>query len=59
MVIEKPKTQIGIRQPTGINPKTAKPAVKAGANVLVAGNAVFGERGREKAIEGLRKTALS
>lgn len=46
---------IDIEVDGGINPETARKAVMAGANVLVAGNAVFGEKNREKAIEGLRK----
>ena len=39
----------------GINPRTAGLAVKAGANILVAGSAVFGEKNRKKAILALRK----
>ncbi|GMK43126.1 ribulose-phosphate 3-epimerase [Paenibacillus glycanilyticus] len=38
----------------GINSVTAKQVVEAGANVLVAGNAVFGERDRAAAIAALR-----
>jgi|GEM_PF-3819913 len=44
-------------QPTKINPRTAGLAAKAGANILVAGTAVFGEKNRKKAIEKMRKTA--
>jgi ribulose-phosphate 3-epimerase len=39
----------------GINPKTAPLAIEAGANVLVAGTAVFGEKDYAGAIKGLRK----
>ena len=39
-------------QPTEINPRTAGLAVKAGANILVAGTAVFGEKNRKKATPG-------
>ncbi|MUT66832.1 ribulose-phosphate 3-epimerase [Paenibacillus sp. NEAU-GSW1] len=38
----------------GINSETAKLVVEAGANVLVAGNAVFGEKDRAAAIAALR-----
>ena len=39
----------------GINKKTAEKAVKAGANVLVAGTAIFGEKNYKKAIADLRQ----
>jgi ribulose-phosphate 3-epimerase len=40
----------------GIGPKTASPAVQAGADVLVAGTAIFGAtEGIEEAIKQLRK----
>lgn len=38
----------------GINKDTARRAVEAGANVLVAGTAVFGQKDVKKAIEDLR-----
>ncbi|MBO5315495.1 MAG: ribulose-phosphate 3-epimerase [Clostridia bacterium] len=38
----------------GINPETAKLAVKAGANVLVAGSSVFNAQDRRTAIDALR-----
>ncbi len=38
----------------GINAATAREAVEAGANVLVAGTAVFGARDRAQAIQALR-----
>ena len=38
----------------GINPKTAKLVVDAGANVLVAGSSVYGAPDIEIAIESLR-----
>lgn len=43
----------------GINPETAKLVVDAGANVLVAGNAVFGTADRAAAISGIRRQAFS
>lgn len=39
----------------GINPQTAKLVVAAGASVLVAGTAVFGEFDRKSAIAALKK----
>ncbi|MNR64600.1 Ribulose-phosphate 3-epimerase [compost metagenome] len=38
----------------GINSETAKLVVEAGANVLVAGNAIFAEQDRAAAIAALR-----
>ena len=40
----------------GINPQTAKLVKNAGANVLVAGTAVFGKKDYRKAIEQLRNS---
>jgi ribulose-phosphate 3-epimerase len=39
----------------GITPATAPAVVKAGANVLVAGSAVFGQPNRQQAIAGIRQ----
>ena len=38
----------------GINPETGPQAVAAGANILVAGSAIFGQKDRTQAIESLR-----
>ena len=38
----------------GINRNTAREAVSAGVDVLVAGTAVFGEKDYSKAVSGLR-----
>ena len=38
----------------GINQKTAKKALKAGANILAAGTAIFNAKNRKKAIRALR-----
>lgn len=38
----------------GINNQTSKDVVKAGANVLVAGSYVFGQKNRQEAISSLR-----
>ena len=45
---------IDIQVDGGINEETAKDAIKAGANVLVAGSAVFKYRDRKAAIDALR-----
>ncbi len=37
----------------GINSQTVKLAVDAGANIIVAGNSIFGEKDRKRAIENL------
>lgn len=39
----------------GVDPKNAGKLVAAGADVLVAGSAVFGQKNRKKAIQALRK----
>lgn len=39
----------------GVNDKTVKAVVEAGANVLVSGSYIFGAKDRKKAIEKLRK----
>ncbi|MCM2533459.1 ribulose-phosphate 3-epimerase [Neobacillus pocheonensis] len=38
----------------GVNPETAKPCIEAGANVLVAGSAIYNEKDRTKAISLIR-----
>jgi ribulose-phosphate 3-epimerase len=42
----------------GVTPETARSVVSAGANVLVAGSAVFGQADRRGAIEQIRAAAL-
>ena len=42
----------------GVNKETAKQCVQAGANVLVAGSAVFKEENRKEAIESLREAEV-
>ena len=55
--IEKRGLKIDIEIDGGISPVTVKSAVDAGANVLVAGAAVFGKPDRAKAIAEIRKAA--
>ena len=46
--------ELDIQVDGGINPETAKLAVSAGANVLVAGSSVFNAQDRRAAIDALR-----
>lgn len=48
------KPKLDIEVDGGINEETAKIAVKAGANILVAGNYIFGAKNRKKAIDSLK-----
>jgi ribulose-phosphate 3-epimerase len=43
----------------GINPVTARKVVKAGADVLVAGTAIFSREGIENAMEEMKKALLA
>lgn len=52
--INKRGLDIDIQVDGGINAETAKEAIKAGANVLVAGSAVFKPADRKAAIDALR-----
>ncbi|GLX68408.1 ribulose-phosphate 3-epimerase [Paenibacillus glycanilyticus] len=54
MLDERGLSHVHVQVDGGINSVTAKQVVDAGANVLVAGNAVFGERDRAAAIAALR-----
>lgn len=45
---------IDIEVDGGINAKTAKLVVKAGANILVSGSYIFGAKDRKKAVENLK-----
>lgn len=52
-------TNVALEIDGGISPKTIKAAVDAGANVVVAGSAVFGQKDRRAAISELRAAASS
>ncbi|MDR0953656.1 MAG: ribulose-phosphate 3-epimerase [Elusimicrobiota bacterium] len=58
-LIQKSGRKIWLEVDGGINKETAKLASKAGADALVAGNAVFGQGDIEKAIKEIRQAALS
>lgn len=47
-------THIDIEVDGGVNPQTAAACRQAGANVLVAGSAIFTQQDRRKAIEAIR-----
>lgn len=48
--------ELDIEVDGGINTETAKLAVQAGANILVAGSAIFKAKNRRATVEKLRKT---
>ncbi len=56
-LIDRAKHPIDLEVDGGIAPETAKAVVEAGARVLVAGNAVFGQPDRAAAIRALRAAA--
>jgi len=43
----------------GINPETAKEVVRRGANVLVAGNAIFGQENIMQAMKNIKQAGLA
>lgn len=51
---ERGLTRVEIEVDGGINPETARKVIDAGATTLVAGNAIFGQADRKKAIEAIR-----
>jgi len=51
------KKDIHISVDGGINPETAKQVISAGANVLVAGNSIYGSTNVKESINNLRKAA--
>lgn len=54
LLIEQGLTHIDIEVDGGVNPETARACVEAGANVLVAGSAIFNETNRQEAIQKIR-----
>ncbi|MED1472379.1 ribulose-phosphate 3-epimerase [Bacillus salipaludis] len=53
-IIEEKKLQVEIEVDGGVNPETAKLCIEAGANVLVAGSAIYNQMDRSKAITNIR-----
>ncbi|HVU03349.1 MAG TPA: ribulose-phosphate 3-epimerase [Polyangiaceae bacterium] len=54
-MIDRGGYRIDLEVDGGVGPDTARRVVDAGADVLVAGNAVFGKPDRKKAIEDIRR----
>ncbi|MCX8190423.1 MAG: ribulose-phosphate 3-epimerase [Candidatus Diapherotrites archaeon] len=55
--IRKKAPEIDIEVDGGINEQTAPLAVKAGANILVSGSAIFAQKDREEAISRIKTAA--
>lgn len=55
--LRKLKSALDIQIDGGLNKDTIKHAVKAGANIIVAGSAIFKQENRVKAIKELREAA--
>lgn len=52
--LRKKAPKLNIQVDGGMNEKTAKVVIKAGANILVAGSYIFSAKNREEAIKSLR-----
>lgn len=55
--IDREKLSIDLEVDGGVSPETARRVVDAGGRVLVAGNAVFGQKDRAAAIAAIRRAA--
>lgn len=53
-IVEERKLPVEIEVDGGVNPETAKLCIEAGANVLVAGSAIYNQKDRSQAIENIR-----
>ena len=58
-MIDESGCEIDLEIDGGVNPKTVRSIVKAGADVLVAGSAVFDTKSYKKAIDALRVDAVN
>jgi len=58
-IIDECQLSIDIEIDGGINEETVKDAVKAGANVFVAGSAIFGKEDRESALQAIKRSGES
>ena len=56
-LINQSNRQIYLEVDGGINAQTAREAVQAGANVLVAGNAIFAAENSAQALADIRRAA--
>jgi ribulose-phosphate 3-epimerase len=57
-IVEKRNLQVEIEVDGGVNPETAKLCIEAGANVLVAGSAIYNQKDRSQAITKIRNEDL-
>jgi ribulose-phosphate 3-epimerase len=57
-IVKKRKLQVEIEVDGGVNPETAKLCIEAGANVLVAGSAIYNQKDRSQAITKIRNEDL-
>ncbi|SDJ16010.1 ribulose-phosphate 3-epimerase [Alteribacillus bidgolensis] len=57
-IVEKRELEVEIEVDGGVNPETAKLCIEAGANVLVAGSAIYNQTDRSQAIEKIRNEKL-
>lgn len=57
-LIREKNLSVEIEVDGGVNPETARICVEAGANVLVAGSAIFNQRDRKQAIQHIRNMDL-
>lgn len=57
-LIREKNLSVEIEVDGGVNPETARICVEAGANVLVAGSAIFNQRDRKQAIQQIRNMDL-
>lgn len=53
-LIQEKNVSVEIEIDGGVNPETAKDCIEAGANVLVAGSAIFNKTNRKQAIKQIR-----
>ncbi len=58
-IIDDRQLSIDIEIDGGINEETVKDAVEAGANVFVAGSAIFGKEDRESALQAIKRAGES
>lgn len=54
-IIKERNLSIDIQVDGGVDEETIGPCVKAGANIFVAGSAIFGKENREEALQAIKK----
>ncbi|WP_339226170.1 ribulose-phosphate 3-epimerase [Oceanobacillus sp. FSL K6-2867] len=58
VLVDEKKLQVEIEVDGGVNPETAALCIEAGANVLVAGSAIYNQKDRARAIKDIRNEHL-